>query len=146
MALYAQHRRRSSREHGHRLCRIQSASIFPGIRYAGRLATDPPNDLSQGEATMFTGAGSQTDTNGRWGDYSMTTVDPSDGMSFWHVNEYYATNSSFNWHTRIGKFNFQGGGQSPTPTLPLHRLLLQLGGWTEPAKCRSPLGWRLFPS
>ena len=65
---------------------------------------------------MFTGTGSQTGTNGRWGDYSMTTIDPADGMTFWHVNEYYATNSSFNWHTRIGKFNFAGGGQSPTPT------------------------------
>ena len=46
----------------------------------------------------------------------MTTIDPTDGMSFWHVGEYYANTSSFNWHTRIGKFNFQGGGQSPTPT------------------------------
>src|SRR5262249_14451688 len=46
--------------------------------------------------------------------YSMTTVDPADGMTFWHVNEYYATTSSFNWHTRIGKFNF--ARPRPTPT------------------------------
>ena len=59
---------------------------------------------------MFTGAGSETDTNGRWGDYSMTTIDPADGMSFWHVNEYEADTGSFNWHTRIGKFQFPGGG------------------------------------
>jgi hypothetical protein len=45
----------------------------------------------------------------------MTVVDP-DGMTFWHVGEYYATTSSFNWHTRIGKFDFVGGGVSPTPT------------------------------
>jgi hypothetical protein len=81
---------------------------FPSIRYAGRLAADPPNDLGQGEATMFSGTGSQTDTNGRWGDYSMTTIDPADGMTFWHVNEYEATTGSFNWSTRIGKFNFVG--------------------------------------
>src|SRR5439155_13791448 len=56
---------------------VSSPSLFPGIRYAGRLVGDPPNDLSQGEATMFNGTGSQTDTNGRWGDYSMTTIDPS---------------------------------------------------------------------
>ena len=49
-----------------------STNLFPGIRYAGRLAADPPNDLSQGEAIMFTGTGSQTGTNGRWGDYSYT--------------------------------------------------------------------------
>ena len=66
-----------------------SSTMFPGIRYAGRLAADPPNDLSQGEAIMFNGTGSQLDTVSRWGDYSMTTIDPADGMSFWHVNEYY---------------------------------------------------------
>jgi hypothetical protein len=80
---------------------------FPSIRYAGRFATDPIGDLTHGEAIMFNGTGSQTDTSGRWGDYSMTTIDPADGMSFWHVNEYYATTSSFNWHTRIGKFKFE---------------------------------------
>ena len=58
-------------------------SMFPGIRYAGRLVSDPPGNLGQGEATMFTGTGSQTGTNGRWGDYSYTAIDPSDGMSFW---------------------------------------------------------------
>jgi hypothetical protein len=93
-----------------------SGNDHPGIRYAGRLAGDPLNDLGQGEATMFTGAGSETDSFGRWGDYSMTTVDPSDGMTFFHANEYYPTNSSFNYATRVGKFNFQGGGTSPTPT------------------------------
>jgi len=41
-----------------------SSTAFPGIRYAGRLAGDPLNDLGQGENTMFTGAGSQTDTQG----------------------------------------------------------------------------------
>jgi N-acetylneuraminic acid mutarotase len=95
---------------------LSSPSMFPGIRYAGRLAADPPNNLGQGENTLFTGTGSQTGTNGRWGDYSMTTIDPADGLSFWSVGEYYATTSSFNWHTRVGKFNFAGGGVSPTPT------------------------------
>jgi hypothetical protein len=89
-----------------------SSSLFPGIRYAGRLVGDPPSNLGQGEATMFTGTGSQTGTNGRWGDYSYTAVDPADGMSFWTVGEYYANNSAFNWHTRIGKFQFSVG---PTP-------------------------------
>jgi hypothetical protein len=92
-----------------------SSAEFPGIRYAGRLSSDPPSNLGQGEATMFNGTGSESDTNGRWGDYSMTTVD-TDGMTFWHVNEYEAVTGSFNWHTRIGKFDFVGGGASPTPT------------------------------
>jgi len=87
-----------------------SSTAFPGIRYAGRLVSDPLNDLGQGENTLFSGTGSETDTSGRWGDYSMTTVDPADGMTFWHVNEYEAVTGSFNWHTRIGKFNFTGVG------------------------------------
>jgi len=95
---------------------VSSSSINPGIRYAGRLSGDPPNDLVQGEGTLFSGTGSQTDTFNRWGDYSMTVVDPADGATFWSIGEYYATNSSFNWHTRIGKFDFVGGGASPTPT------------------------------
>ena len=92
-----------------------SSTAFPGIRYAGRLSSDPPSNLGQGEATLFSGAGSQTGTNGRWGDYSMTTIDPADNMTFWTVGEYYANTSAFNWHTRIGKFDFVGGG-TPTPT------------------------------
>ncbi len=94
---------------------VSSSTTHPGIHYAGRLESDPPGNLAQGEATMFDGPGSETDSFGRWGDYSMTTVDPSDGMTFWHVNEYYPSNSSFNYATRIGKFNFVGG-PSPTPT------------------------------
>lgn len=90
-----------------------SASIVPGIRYAGRLAGDPLNNLGQGENVMFAGGASQT--GNRWGDYSMTTLD-TDGMTFWHANEYYQTQGNFNWNTRIGKFNFQGGGATPTPT------------------------------
>jgi hypothetical protein len=103
-----------------------STTQFPSIRYAGRLATDPIGNLTQGEAIMFNGTGSQTDTNGRWGDYSMTTIDPADGMTFWHVNEYYATTSSFNWHTRIGKFAF-GGGPTPTPTPTFNNLIVNAG-------------------
>ena len=93
---------------------VSSSSIFPGIRYAGRLAGDPPGNLGQGEATMFDGTGSQT-SGPRWGDYSYLSIDPADNMSFWHVNEYLAANGA-NWHQRIGKFDFVGGGPSPTPS------------------------------
>jgi hypothetical protein len=92
-----------------------SATIFPSIRYAGRLATDPLGNLSQGEAIMTNGGGSQTGGS-RWGDYTMTTIDPSDGMSFWHTNEYYMTTSDRNWSTRVGKFQFPAVGPRPTPT------------------------------
>ena len=99
-----------------------SPSIFPSIRYAGRLAIDALNNLAQGEAIMTNGGGAQLISSppappgsaGRWGDYSMTTVDPVDGTTFWHVNEYYPTTSNASWATRIGKFNFQGATLTPT--------------------------------
>jgi len=93
-----------------------SPSIYADIRYAGRLDSDPPGNLGQGEATMTTGGGAQLGTAGRWGDYTMTTIDPADSMTFWHTNEYYPTTANVNWFTRVGKFNFAGGGVSPTPT------------------------------
>jgi hypothetical protein len=94
-----------------------SSSIVPGLRYAGRLASDPLNQLAQGEATLYAGQGSQSGTSSRWGDYSDLTVDPVDDCTFWYTNEYYPTGvSSFNWRTRIGSFKFAGCGSSPTPT------------------------------
>ncbi len=92
---------------------VSSTTMFPGIRYAGRLVSDPPNDLGQGEAVMTNGSGYQSGGAGRWGDYTRTEIDPVDGMTFWHINEYYPTTGAVSWHTRIGKFNFVPG---PTPT------------------------------
>jgi uncharacterized repeat protein (TIGR01451 family) len=97
-----------------------SASIFPQIRYAGRLATDPLNTLAQGEATLFAGTGSQTGTSNRWGDYSALTVDPVDDCTFWYTTEYYASTTSFNWRTRIGAFKFPTcASGAPAPSLAI---------------------------
>ena len=94
-----------------------SATINPQIRYAGRLVTDPINALSQGEAHLFDGTGSQTGTGNRWGDYSALTVDPVDDCTFWYTQEYYSTTGQFNWRTRIGSFKFtQCSSVTPTPT------------------------------
>jgi hypothetical protein len=80
-----------------------SATSYPAIKYAGRLATDPPNSLPQTEVSLIDGTGSQTSTN-RWGDYSAMTLDP-DGCRFWYTNMYYAT-TGLNFLTRIGAFAF----------------------------------------
>ena len=94
-----------------------SAAIHPQIRYATRLATDPLNTLSN-ETHLFDGTGSQSDTSSRWGDYSDMTVDPVDDCTFWYTQEYYASNSSFNWRTRIGSFKFDTcGAASDTVTI-----------------------------
>ena len=92
---------------------VSSTTVFPSIRYAGRLSTDPPGGLFQGEATLRSGSGSQTSTSSRWGDYTMLAVDPADGCTFWYVNEYYPVSSSTGWHTRIGSFSFPACGGAP---------------------------------
>ena len=94
-----------------------STTLNPEIRYAGRLAGDPLNNMAQGEATLITSGGHQTSTSGRWGDYSTMFVDPTDSCTFWHVNEYYTASSSASWATRIGSFKFPGCvASTPTPT------------------------------
>src|SRR5262249_34210844 len=92
-----------------------STTLNPEIRYAGRLAGDPPNNMSQGEATLITSGGHQTSTFRRWGDYSTMFVDPTDNCTFWHVNEYYTATSSASWAPRIGSFKSPSCA-APTPT------------------------------
>jgi len=103
---------------------VSSSTVFPSVRYAGRLASDPLGQMAQGEEVLIAGTGSQTHGSGRWGDYSNISVDPTDDCTFWVTNEYYATTSSASWRTRIGSFRFPGCGQpqpSPTGTPPTPR-------------------------
>jgi hypothetical protein len=92
-----------------------SASDYAGVRYAGRLLSDPLGSL-QSEAVLKAG---QTTVvyNGRYGDYAGETVDP-DGCTVWHHEEY-ADSSSAVWGTWVGSFAFASCGATtgPTPTL-----------------------------
>jgi hypothetical protein len=85
-----------------------SSTLNPVIRYAGRLAADPVNSITQTETNLIAGTGSQSGSCGgtcmRWGDYSAMSLDP-DGCSFWNTNEYYQV-TGLNDRTRIGAFNF----------------------------------------
>jgi hypothetical protein len=94
---------------------VSNATVFPGIRYTGRLAGDPLGLMPQGEASIIEGTGSQTSAQ-RWGDYTDTTVDPVDDCTFWHVNEYVPTTSASGWRLRIGAFKFPNCTTGPTPT------------------------------
>jgi Carboxypeptidase regulatory-like domain len=85
-----------------------ATSVFPGIRYTGRLATDPAGTMPQGEGTIVNGGGSQTSSSNRWGDYSSMTVDPTDDCTFWYTNEYYPATSATTWRARVGSFKFPG--------------------------------------
>ena len=52
-----------------------STSVYPGLRYAGRLATDPAGTL-QAEATIV--SGTAANSANRWGDYAQLSVDDPD--------------------------------------------------------------------
>ncbi len=85
---------------------VASSSVYPSVRVAGRLSSDTPGELSQGEATIVAGTGSQTSYN-RWGDYSAMSIDPVDDKTFWYTQEYYSADGT-NWNTRIGSFTVAG--------------------------------------
>ena len=91
---------------------VNATTVFPGIRYTGRLAGDPLGQLTLGEGTIIDGSGVQRTTNSRWGDYTSMNVDPVDDCTFWYVNEYYTAagqaSSVAGWQTRIASFKLPG--------------------------------------
>ncbi len=91
---------------------VSGASTFPSIRYTGRKAGDPLGEMTITEEIIKAGTASQSGGAERWGDYSMMSVDPSDDYSFWYTTQY--TSGSWNWKTRIAKFDFPYSCVPPT--------------------------------
>jgi len=104
---------------------VSSETVYPSIRYTGRLVTDLLGVLPQGEGTIIAGSGSQTHSAARWGDYSSMSVDPVDGCTFWYANEYIQTTGSAPWQTRIASFKFD---ECPNPSQQDFSI------WGQPAK------------
>ena len=77
-----------------------------GLRYTGRLATDPLGQMTFAETVAFAGSGSMTSCDNRFGDYSQTSLDPN-GTTFWHTGQYVGSSSP---RTRIYSFDL------PLPT------------------------------
>ena len=94
---------------------VNGVDVFPGIRYTGRIASDPLGAMTQPEGTIVAGTGVQTTTNSRWGDYTSLNVDPTDDCTFWYTNEYYTAagqaSSAAGWQTRIASFRLPGCGK-----------------------------------
>jgi hypothetical protein len=84
-----------------------SSSVFPSLRYTGRVPTDPLGTMET-EKTIKAGTGSQLRSLTRWGDYSAMSVDPVDDCTFYYTNEYLKANGTFNWSTQIASFKFTG--------------------------------------
>jgi hypothetical protein len=102
---------------------VNGTDVYPGIRYTGRLSGDPLGQMTLGEGVIMNGAGHQTTTNSRWGDYTSLNIDPVDDCTFWYVNEYYEVSglplplpppplpppgTTAPWQTRIASFKLPG--------------------------------------
>jgi hypothetical protein len=83
---------------------------YPSIRYTGRAAGDALGEMTQAEQVLYTGQGPQTEAEGRWGDYSELSVDPTDDCTFWYTQEYLTSDLVVlgSWATRVGSFRFPG--------------------------------------
>lgn len=84
-----------------------SASQFAGAYMTGRLPSDPAGETGPpllykaGEApyTQLSASGSN-----RWGDYSLSSVDPVDDSTMWTIQQYARTGNT--WVTRIASGDF----------------------------------------
>src|SRR5262245_679946 len=74
---------------------------FAGQRFAGRLAGDPPGQLTLRETVLVEGESAQNVM--RWEDYSQTAVDPSDDCTIWYVGDYIKKGAP-SYSSRIGAF------------------------------------------
>ncbi len=86
-------------------------SLYPGIRYTGRLANDPAGVMTYNEQTAIKGTHS---LYMQWGDYSESSLDP-DGITFWHTNQYITCPTEDTANTRI--FSFRLASPSGIPNV-----------------------------
>lgn len=84
---------------------VSSSAVYPSLRYIGRLATDIPGTMPQGEVSLV--AGTSANLSNRWGDYAAMSVDPVDECTFWFTSLYAAGS---HWQTRVGTFRFDACG------------------------------------
>ncbi len=71
-------------------------NVYPSIRYTGRRPVDTPlGSMSFAETTAKLGTGAISACSMRFGDYTHTSLDPSDGITFWHTGEYGAGSGAY---------------------------------------------------
>jgi hypothetical protein len=90
---------------------VSSSVVFPGIRYTGRVSTDPAGTMAPEQVII---AGTASNTSTRYGDYSSLNVDPVNECTFWWTGEY---NAAGTWSTRIATFTFPNPECIPVPVL-----------------------------
>jgi hypothetical protein len=90
---------------------VSSTSVYPSLRYSGRLADDPLGTLTQGDLSIH--EGSARNSSNRYGDYSAMSVDPADDCTFWFTG---MDNTSSSWRTQVASFAFDACGCELRPS------------------------------
>jgi len=97
-------------------------STFMSVSATGQTASASSSGMMDAaEISCVMGGGVQTGT-GRSGDYSSTSVDPGDDITFWHTNEYVEFGGDFVWDTWVCPFTIgsgSGGNNPPTAVITL---------------------------
>jgi uncharacterized repeat protein (TIGR01451 family) len=87
---------------------VSSASVFPSLRVAGRLANDGLGVMNE-EFTLTAGAGSYTQAS-QFADYSQMEPDPLDDCTLWFTGTFQPVTSTptnqYTWATQIASFRF----------------------------------------
>jgi hypothetical protein len=83
----------------------ESPAIPAGLRFTGRLLTDPLGAMTAGENLIVNGSGSVS--NQRWGNHADMGVDPVDGCTFWFLGNYSNGGARAN---RLAAFKFDECG------------------------------------
>jgi hypothetical protein len=120
---------------------VSSSSVDPGIRYTGRVPSDPTGTMET-EASLIEGTGVESGTS-RWGDYSSMSVD-TDDCTFWYTTEYMTSAGGSSWSTRIGSFKFSSCASGPDFNLsasPASQTVLQGNSTTYTATVTSLNGF-----
>lgn len=73
-----------------------NASQFPGVYVSGRKFTDA---AGQTAPPILVKPGETANNDGRFGDYSLTSIDPTDDLTFWTIQEYGRGGSWGTWIT-----------------------------------------------
>ena len=89
------------------------STVFVSSYYTGRMSTDPLGTMTVMEGLIANGDAKIPGT--RYGDYSKMDVDPSDGSTFWFINEYMNSGR----RGVVGAFQLQAGPpDTEAPTDP----------------------------
>jgi len=90
-----------------------SSSEYWSMYVTERTASDTPGTM---EAPVLAQAGTAKSPDSRVGDFSSTSVDPTDGLTFWSANEYQGADF---WDTHIASFSIAGAIAQPLNTVTL---------------------------